>query len=218
MAWQGAIAAAVLDHPVGLIIVYLCSFLLTDTLVLVVTDSCTSNIHFPPGWCGSSALQVCPEVPDLFHVCLIELLLIGSGWEWTHNQQSCLILIPLSTFLFPTLVTFKGHMHPLYQEAYDPPWAKDFLGCLKMIKLPSHPEVFCNLHICILTFKFCVAALLHIQSVNKKENTFVSCKLRFCISIVTVVIFDGWDNNCWLENLSFGCLWLMKYLLRTWWH
>lgn len=138
----------------------------------VVSDSCTSIMHFPPVWCGSSAaLQVCPEFPGLFPICLVKWLLIHSGWEWTCNQQSC--LIPLSTFHFPPQ---PGHISGTYTPTVlggiwtsFPVRAKDFLGCLKMIRLPSHPEFFCNLHIYILTFRFCGGPLRHSVSESKRK-------------------------------------------------
>lgn len=140
MAWQECIAALVLDHPVEQILVCLCSFLLADVSVRVVSDSCTFIMHFLSVCCSSSAAP--QECPDLIPICLMKWLLISAGQAWPCNQPSS--LLPLFHSTSPVWSHFKGTAPTLLGVIWPSflAWAQNFLGCLKIIWLPSYPKLF----------------------------------------------------------------------------
>lgn len=107
MAWEECIAALVLDHAVEQTMVCLCSFLLADVSVRVVSDSCAFIMHFLSVCCSSSAAtQECLALPDLLPICLMKRLLISSGQTWPCNQPSP--LLPLFHSASPAWSHFRG--------------------------------------------------------------------------------------------------------------
>lgn len=121
------------------------------------------SVQFPSGWCVSqscqwqlyihhafpvclcsslAAPQECPAVPDHFPICLMERLLISSGQAWPCNQPSS--LLPLFHSTSPVWSHFRGTAPTLLGIIWSSflAWVQIFLGCLKMVWLPSYPKLF----------------------------------------------------------------------------